>query len=387
MVVNHLEIVDSGRDMFTIKNSVTKKYVKMGMRETKYLFDCLGCNHEFDFSPVEELSQDNKSVIYQKFEEWGFFDTEKEFVSDPKKFDFTKIKICELNPEQTLSKIPKWIQEMFSWKGALALAIMTVLSLRMLCRNTDVLIEFTQNLFHLSIHDYIIFYFMMIVTTMLHEFGHALCCYRNGGKVSSMGMMLFFLVPCFFCDVSDIYMFKNRKKSFGVAIAGVSVNYACALISCILYFVLYHFGIDIKLLLFYNFANIGFVVFNLIPFVKLDGYWTVTSLLEIDNLMDKSILTFLAGVINPAEYKEIPCPKKKKCVLTLYGLIAILFRPIFWVISASSAVNFLKDRHLDFLSGFVVGFVLIMVVKDIATLLKRYYEMYNNQKNRIFRMI
>ena len=152
----------------------------------------------------------------------------------------------------------------------------------------------------------------MVCTTMLHELGHAICCYKNGGKVLSMGLMLFFLMPCFFCDVSDIYMFKDRKKSFSVAVSGIAINYAMGTLGCILFILLSAHNIYIPLLLFYYLANLGFVVFNLIPFVKLDGYWVVSSLLEVDNLMDKSILTFCTGVIKPGELKNIDCSSAKK---------------------------------------------------------------------------
>lgn len=110
-------------------------------------------------------------------------------------------------------------------------------------------------------------------------------------------------------------------------------------------------------------------------------------MLEVDNLMDKSILTFFTGIINPRELQNICCTKIKKQMLFLYGFSAIIFRPIFWVISVYSAYEFLASKNLVYLSGFVVGFVLVVVYKDIADLLKRYVDMYINQKQRVFKMI
>ena len=113
----------------------------------------------------------------------------------------------------------------------------------------------------------------------------------------------------------------------------------------------------------------------------------VSSLLEVDNLMDKSILTFCTGVIKPGELKNIDCSSAKKRKLFLYGFSAIVFRPVFWIISVYSAYQFLAAKDMSYLCGVVVGFVFVVIYKDISDLLKRYVEMYKNQKQRVLGMI
>lgn len=387
MRYNHLDIVRLDNSMYTVKNTITKKYVKMGIREVDYLLHCIGCKcEELDLLSEEELDQSEKSFMLQKFEEWGFLE-ENDVTANLEKFDITKIKLCEMNPDKYLQRMPKAIKELFSIKGAVLLGMLTIFAFILLFSHPDELYTAALDSFHFSIVQYIIFYFMMIITTMLHEWGHAICCQRHGGKISSMGLMLFFLIPCFFCDVSDIYLFKDKKKSFSVAVAGISVNYALGTISCILFFVLNRFNIYLPLLMFYYFANIGFVVFNMIPFVKLDGYWVATALFNVDNLMDKSILILLIGMLHPTELSEVSCKNLKKAMLFLYGLISLTFRPIFWVISVHSLCEFLSERGMDWMCGVVVGFVLTVVIKDVSNLLKRYTEMYREQRKRVLSML
>lgn len=385
MKCRHLEIEHIGDDLYTIKNVASKRYVKMGVRETKYLLQCLEYQgDELSFRDDAQLNEDEQEFMLQKFEEWGFLN-EEEVVEEKK--DITKIKLCEFNPTDCLAKVPRWLQNLFSIRGALIVLGLTVAAYYLIFNDTDLVLRAAVDCLNLSLVDYVIFYVTMLLTTMLHEFGHAICCNRNGGKVSSMGLMLFFLMPCFFCDVSDIYMFKDRKKSFGVAVSGIATNYAMGTIGCLLFFLLAANDIYVPLLMFYYFANLGFIVFNLIPFVKLDGYWVATALIEVDNLMDKSILTFFTGLIKPRDLKNICCERAKKHVLFLYGFSAIIFRPIFWVISVYSAYEFLASKNLVYLSGVVVGFVLVVVYKDISDLLKRYVDMYKNQKHRVLGMI
>ena len=385
MKYKHLEIECVGEDLYTIKNLATNRYVKMGSRETDYLLKCLEYQGDkFIFGNDTQLDQDEKKFMFQKFEEWGFLNEDEEI---KEKKDITKIKLCEIDPSACLDKVPKWIQNLFSLRGEIIILGLTVIAYYLILRESDFVLQAATDCLHLSLGDYIIFYIMMVCTTMLHELGHAICCYKNGGKVLSMGLMLFFLMPCFFCDVSDIYMFKDRKKSFSVAVSGIAINYVMGTLGCILFILLAAHNIYIPLLLFYYLANLGFVVFNLIPFVKLDGYWVVSSLLEVDNLMDKSILTFCTGVIKPGELKNIDCSSAKKRKLFLYGFSAIVFRPVFWIISVYSAYQFLAAKDMSYLCGVVVGFVFVVIYKDISDLLKRYVEMYKNQKQRVLGMI
>ena len=385
MKYRHLEVQSIGDELFTIKNLASKRYVKLGVKETKYLLQCIEYQgDELQFPDGEQLTKEEQEFMLQKYEKWGFLNEED--VLEEKK-DITKIKLCELDPTTCLAIVPLWIQNLFSIKGALIILGLTVVAYLLIYQNANFVLAAAVDCLNLSIKDYVIFYIMMLLTTMLHEFGHALCCSKNGGKVSAIGLMFFFLMPCFFCDVSDIYMFKDRKKSFSVAVSGIAINYTMGTIGCITFLLLALNGIYVPLLLFYYFANIGFVLFNLIPFVKLDGYWVASALLEVDNLMDKSILTFFTGVIKPKELKEISCAKVKKKLLFLYGLSAIIFRPVFWVISVYSAYEFLESKNLDYLCGFVVGFVLIVIYKDVSDMLKRYVDLYRNQKFRILGMI
>ncbi|MCR5557676.1 MAG: hypothetical protein K6F75_08995 [Butyrivibrio sp.] len=388
MRYKHLDIVFLEDGMFTVKNNSTKNYVKLGSRETDYLLRCLGYDgNEFKLSETVLLDPDEQSFMNHKFDEWGFLDENKVIVKDKKKFDFTRIKVCEVNPQNALAKVPRFVKDIFSLRGVFLLIIMTIAANVVMFSHKEELVRAVQDSFHLSIMQYIAFYFMMIITIMLHECGHAICCSRHGGKISSMGLMLFFMVPCFFCDVSDIYMFKDKKKSLGVAISGIAMNYALGTLACLAYFYLYHIGIYVPLLIFYYLANIGFVVYNLFPFVKLDGYWVITALLGVDNLLDKSIITFLTAILNTRDLKRLNCKMGKKLVLFFYGLIAIVSRPIFWIVGVYSVCKFLDARDYDYLNGILVGFVAIMVLKDLSDLLRKYIDMYRNQRQRVLGLI
>ena len=117
MKYKHLEIECVGEDLYTIKNLATNRYVKMGSRETEYLLKCLEYQgDEFIFGNDTQLDQDEKKFMLQKFKEWGFLNEDEEI---KEKKDITKIKLCEIDPSACLDKVPKWIQNLFSLRGAI----------------------------------------------------------------------------------------------------------------------------------------------------------------------------------------------------------------------------------------------------------------------------
>ena len=60
---------------------------------------------------------------------------------------------------------------------------------------------------------------LMAVTT-LHEFAHGLTCKRHGGEVHEVGFLMLLLMPCFYCNVSDAWLFREKSKRLWVTFAG-----------------------------------------------------------------------------------------------------------------------------------------------------------------------
>jgi putative peptide zinc metalloprotease protein len=51
------------------------------------------------------------------------------------------------------------------------------------------------------------------VVTALHECAHGLTCKHHGGEVHEIGFLLLFLLPCFYCNVSDAWLFRETAYS------------------------------------------------------------------------------------------------------------------------------------------------------------------------------
>ena len=113
-----------------------------------------------------------------------------------------------------------------------------------------------------------------------------------------MGLLLYYFIPCFYCDVSSVYTFKNKRHRALVAVSGILANLFISVLAIFTAIVLSWFGIYWYLLLYVGIMGIFICIYNLIPFVKFDGYWLLVSLLGLDNLMDKAVILAYTSAVS-----------------------------------------------------------------------------------------
>ncbi|WP_428952581.1 daptide biosynthesis intramembrane metalloprotease [Streptomyces sp. cg35] len=131
-----------------------------------------------------------------------------------------------------------------------------------------------------------------IVTTALHELGHGLVLAHHGGKPSRMGVMLFYLTPAFFCDVSDGWRLPHRQQRVQVAVAGIATQTMIAGTAALTAWAAGGTGGALNAwdaVLVFAVSTYTTSLLNLLPFVKLDGYIALMSHLDLPHLRDRTM--------------------------------------------------------------------------------------------------
>lgn len=388
MDVDYLNITSKEENIFIVKNKLNNKYVKLGKREIKYLCEIHKVKEiEFDLGN-EILCEEEKKILFEKFKQWGFVCKEDEANQrKQRRFDdITKIHLFSLNPNKVLKIFYPLIAPFFSLYGIIVLLACFITVLYCWVFKLEAIGEALLNI-NLTGIDTVILFVSMICTVIIHEFCHAVACKKYTGDVGEMGMLLFFGLPSFFCRVSDVYLIQDNKKSFIVAISGILSNFILSSISFLIYVILFDKGIYIPILFYYYVANLGFMALNLIPFVKLDGYWILTSMFGIDNMLDKSILLFLQVIFNKKEVQFLKNMPVKRALFIVYGGIAFFFRPIFWWISIKSIYGIISA----YIQGYVLWIILVFICGIILYELFQYYRkvinLYKLDRHRLLRDI
>lgn len=129
---------------------------------------------------------------------------------------------------------------------------------------------------------------VLSLMTLLHEVAHGLTLTRFGGRPRRAGIMLFYLTPAFFVDVTDGWRLSSRRHRVAVALAGPAVHAVVAAVALLAALVFPQPLVD-QLLLLLALSCSAIVLVNLIPFVRFDGYIALMSALDEPNLRVRAI--------------------------------------------------------------------------------------------------
>jgi putative peptide zinc metalloprotease protein len=174
---------------------------------------------------------------------------------------------------------------------------------------------------------------VLAAVTALHEAAHGLTCKHHGGEVHDVGFLLLFFMPCFYCNVSDAWLFKEKSKRLWVTFAGG-------------YFELFLWSLAVfawRLTLPGTLPHYLAVVvlsacgvqtlFNFNPLLKLDGYYLLSDWAEVPNLYQRS-WEYLRGHARWLLWgAPRPQPESGSRFLLLYGLVGWLYALAFLSLS------------------------------------------------------
>ncbi|MDQ3871258.1 MAG: hypothetical protein M3301_06550, partial [Chloroflexota bacterium] len=122
---------------------------------------------------------------------------------------------------------------------------------------------------------------VIVLAAAFHECGHAAALRYGGGRVKGMGAGLYIVYPAFYTDVTDNYRLP-RWSRVRTDVGGFYFN---------ILFVLAVMGLWILtrwefLLLVVVLINLE-IIHQLLPFVRLDGYWTLADITGIPDFFSQ----------------------------------------------------------------------------------------------------
>jgi CRP-like cAMP-binding protein len=160
------------------------------------------------------------------------------------------------------------------------------------------------------------------IPIVIHEFGHALTAKHVGCEVHRGGAMLFYGLPAAFVETTDLWMFGKRERLM-VTWAGPYTGYilggACAIV--VFLFPGIPDGVTTALLQI-AFVGILTTTVNLLPVLKLDGYYMLSDVLAIPRLRERS-LEFLSRSL-PDVLKTRERWRREETIFLVFGVLVIV---------------------------------------------------------------
>jgi multidrug resistance efflux pump len=204
--------------------------------------------------------------------------------------------------------------------------------------------------------------------TALHELAHGLTCRHFGGRVTDMGFLLLYFLPCFYCNVGDTYLFREKRQRLWVFFSGG-------------FFELFVWAVAVlgfRLLFPGTFASrVLFVVaavcairslFNFNPLIKMDGYFLLSEVLGISNLRREAFRGFgrLVRRVSRLEAEPVPAALSTRRIagirgdrfLALFGGAALAYTALLVGALVTYSGGFLFESYgADGLAFFTVALV------------------------------
>jgi putative peptide zinc metalloprotease protein len=122
---------------------------------------------------------------------------------------------------------------------------------------------------------------LVVIATALHEIGHATAARYGGAKPGVMGAGIYVVWPAFYTDVTDAYRL-NRRGRLRTDLGGIYFNALFALGTAGVY-LLTGFEPLLIVVLVQHFQ----IIQQLLPFLRLDGYYILSDLTGVPDLFNR----------------------------------------------------------------------------------------------------
>ena len=220
-----------------------------------------------------------------------------------------------VRPQAWLASLQPWLEKVRMPMLASVIGFIGLLGLYLVSRQWDVfrhtLVDnFTWN----GVVGYIV---ALLFAKTIHELGHALVATRYGVRVAHMGVAFLVMLPMLYTDTGESWRLKNPRHRLAIASAGIAVELALASVATLLWALAPDGTIRNGLFFLATTSWIMTLAINASPFMRFDGYFIASDLLDLPNLHERSgalartwMRRSLLGFRDP--YPEnFPLPKRR----------------------------------------------------------------------------
>lgn len=330
----HIEAFPHEGLQLNIYNRSTRKTFILGEKESQVFRLMNGVNTAEDihaqcpFFSVEDIEN-----LADAFSEIGLFEKKKRF--NPFKI---RVRLC--NPNKLFrenSGITRFLHYMICI-GAPALFLIAFFLMRMINQEWLAHIEASLAAFSLiKPLDIAIMILCALMCLALHEMAHVITARRYGVNVPEIGVMLYFLIPCAYTNISGINLLHSKEKRMVVLLSGTLVNMGligvCGLIMALSgspYVGMYCLALIT--------VNLGTIFMNTMILIKFDGYYVLETILDEPELRENAIRhivnLFKMGISRDAAMKKAfkETVKNDHAMLThimycVYGMLSVSYVP------------------------------------------------------------
>jgi len=128
----------------------------------------------------------------------------------------------------------------------------------------------------------------LIAVKVLHELGHGFVAKKHGCRVPAMGIAFLLMFPMAYTDTNEAWLVRDRWKRFEISSAGIKTELIVASWATFLWAILPDGSIRSALFFLAAVSWVISVALNASPFLRFDGYFILSDMLDFPNLHGRS---------------------------------------------------------------------------------------------------
>ena len=305
-------------------------------------------------------------------------------------FDIFMIPFKVIDPDRLLNRTHKYVRWLWRPPAVLVSMIFIAMTVGVIVRHFGPIWSETLELYaflHKPFWDAVQFFVILTTIGGIHELAHGYVCKFYGGEVHDIGAALLYFMPAFYCDTSDALLFPSKWQRLWVMLAGMYIE---AIICCFatgLWVASYPdtllHELAYKMMLF---TGVSTIFFNINPLRKIDGYYALSSVLELPELREESIeylsLLFKRHVLRLNV--EVPVlSRRKRRIYLIYAPLALGFLVLIMLFVGHLFYNFFEKYFPNLAILLLILTLLRLFRKSVRSFLQGVRLVYLDKKELI----
>lgn len=191
-----------------------------------------------------------------------------------------------VRPQNFLVKVSHHLQGLFRPATLWLLLLLSGLGMALVIRQWDV---FSQAVVEsISPQGLLGFAGALILAKTLHEFGHALVATHFGVRVAHMGVAFVVMWPMLYTDTSESWKLRSHHQRLAVSAAGILTELGLAALATLGWALSDSGWLHTACLYLATTSWVLSLALNASPFMRFDGYFILSDLLDFPNLHERS---------------------------------------------------------------------------------------------------
>lgn len=331
----------------TMLNRITNIKYSIGIDEYRFL-QCFTKDGYIESPSLVAWCEVNQKMATEAFLNNGILvSSSKRIVTRSNvPFELTRIKLFEIHTSSQniirLSKrekfAPIYISAVLIILFTIALFCFLLLEIRNNISLGIITSEITESL---NARTIVLIYLLELLSLSLHEIGHLIASKYVCGMCGNVGIMLFFLQPTIYCNISEVRLIDRKRQNI-VYFSGVLAQLLLSTVSIMMsYFYFVIAKTVLWPLIYYAVANAFIAFLNLYPFAQFDGYYILSNIVGINNLYGRA-KSYWSNIFLRRNNNE------NNLFVKVYGIISALSRIFIWCGALWTIImlisNFINNR-------------------------------------------